>query len=159
MNPAVDYADAVRRVENKLAAEVDFEPGNHTFLLTHGSRTAKAIVLVHGYPSSPAPFKDFAARFHQRGYNVLAMTLPYHGLADRMNTEHAKLRAEDFMRYADEVVDIAGGLGASVTMAGLSCGGRASCDRSWGGGYAGRKMCRSTGSRGPRARSRHHQRR
>ena len=123
MNPAVDYADAVRRVENKLAAEVDFEPGNHTFLLTHGSRTAKAIVLVHGYPSSPAPFKDFAARFHQRGYNVLAMTLPYHGLADRMNTEHAKLRAEDFMRYADEVVDIARGLGESVTMAGLSCGG------------------------------------
>jgi len=122
-NPAVDYADAVRRVDCKLAAEVDFDPENHTFLLTHGSRTAKAIVLVHGYTSSPAPLKALAAQFHQRGSNVLVMALPYHGLADRMNIEHAKLRAEDLMRYADDVVDVAQGLGESVTMAGLSCGG------------------------------------
>jgi len=51
------------------------------------------------------------------------MTMPYHGLADRMNTEHAKLRAEDFMRYGDEVVDIARGLADHVTMAGISGGG------------------------------------
>jgi carboxylesterase len=122
-NPAADYSEAVRRVERKLAAEVDFDPGSHTILLTHDAETAKAIILVHGYPSSPSPFKDIAAQFHVRGYNVLAMTMPYHGLADRMNTEHAKLRAEDFVRYADEVVDIARGLGERVTMAGISCGG------------------------------------
>ncbi len=50
------------------------------------------------------------------------MTLPYHGLADRMNTEHEKLRAEDLTGYADTVVDIARGLGERVTMAGISCG-------------------------------------
>jgi alpha-beta hydrolase superfamily lysophospholipase len=119
---AADYAEAVRRVESKLAAEVDFNPGSHTILLTHHARTAKAIVFVHGYPSSPSPFKEIAAQFYERGYNVLAMTMPYHGLADRMNTEHAKLRAEDFMRYANEVVDIACGLGCRVTMVGISCG-------------------------------------
>ena len=122
-NPAADYAEAVQRVERKIASEVDFYPDSHTILMTHGARTAKIIVFVHGYPSSPAPFKEIAAQFFNRGYNVLAMTMPYHGLADRMNSEHAKLRAEDFIRYADWVVDIARGLGDHVTMAGISCGG------------------------------------
>jgi carboxylesterase len=49
--------------------------------------------------------------------------MPYHGLADRLNTEHEKLRAEDFIHYADSVVDIARGLGDHVTMVGISCGG------------------------------------
>lgn len=122
-HPVVDYAEAVRRVERKIATEVEFDPGSHTILLTHGVKTARAIIFVHGYPSSPAPLKQIAAQFYDRGYNVLAMALPYHGLADRMNTEHAKLRAEDFMRYGDQVVDIARGLGDHVTMAGISCGG------------------------------------
>ncbi len=122
-NPAADYAEAVRRVESKIATEVDFDPGSHTILLTHGAKTAKAIIFVHGYPSSPSPFKEIAAQFYDRGYNVFVMTMPYHGLADRMNTEHAKLRAEDFVRYGDEVVNIGRGLGDHVTMAGISCGG------------------------------------
>lgn len=122
-NPVADYAEAVQRIESKIASEVDFDPGSHTILLTHGARTARAIVFVHGYPSSPSPFKEIAAQFFDRGYNVLVMTMPYHGLADRMNTEHGKLRAEDFIRYAEDVLDIARGLGDHVTMAGISCGG------------------------------------
>ena len=123
LHPAADYAEAVQRVESKIASEVNFNPDNHTFLMTHGAKTAKAIILVHGYASGPAPFKEIAAQFYDRGYNVLAMPLPYHGLADRMNTEHEKLRAEDLIRYADSVVDIARGLGDHVTMVGISCGG------------------------------------
>jgi len=122
-NPTMDYADAVRRVESKIASEVNFDPGSHTILLTHGEKTAKSIVFVHGYPSSPSPFKEIAAIFFERGYNVLVMAMPYHGLADRMNTEHGKLRAEDFIQYANTVVDIAHGLGDHVTMTGISCGG------------------------------------
>jgi alpha-beta hydrolase superfamily lysophospholipase len=122
-HPAANYAEAVQRVESKIATEVNFYPDSHTILMTHGARTAKTIVFVHGYPSSPGPFKEIVAQFFNRGYNVLAMTMPYHGLADRMNTEHEKLRAEDFVRYADNVVDIARGLGDHVTMVGISCGG------------------------------------
>ena len=122
-NPAADYAEAVRRVESKIASEVDFYEGSHSFLLTHGAMTAKVIIFAHGFPNSPAPFKEIAAQFYDRGYNVLVMTMPYCGLADRMNTEQAKMRAEDFMRYGDEVVDIARGLGDHVTMAGISGGG------------------------------------
>ena len=51
-NPAADYVEAVRRVESKIVTEVDFDPGSHTMLLTHGARTAKAIIFVHGYPSA-----------------------------------------------------------------------------------------------------------
>lgn len=122
-HPAANYAEAVKRVESKIASEVNFYPDSHTILMTLGAKAAKAIVFVHGYPSSPAPFKQIAAQFFDRGYNVLAMTMPYHGLMDRMNTEHEKLRAEDFIHYADSVVDIALGLGDHVTMAGISCGG------------------------------------
>ena len=122
-HPAADYAEGVRRIEEKIAGEVDFDPDNHTFLMTHGARTPKAIVLVHGYASGPFPFKDLGARFFERGCNVLAMTLPYHGLADRMNTEQEKLRAEDLIRYTGSVVDIARGLADRVTMVGISCGG------------------------------------
>lgn len=121
-HPVADYAEALRRVSEKIAGEIHFNPSSHTILLTHGARTPKAIAFVHGYPSSPHAFKDIAARVFDRGYNVLAMTLPYHGLADRMNTEHEKLRAEDFTRYADNVVDIAHGLGDRVTMVGISGG-------------------------------------
>jgi hypothetical protein len=46
-NPAAYYAEAVRRVERKLAAEVDFNPGSHTILLTHDAKTAKVIIFVH----------------------------------------------------------------------------------------------------------------
>ena len=122
-NPAANYAEAVRRVEGKIAAEVNFNLANHTFLLTHGFKTDKSIAFVHGYVSGPAPFKEIAAQFFDRGYNVLAMTMPYHGLADRMNTEHEKLRAEDLVHYADSVVDIARGLGDRVTIVGISLGG------------------------------------
>ena len=122
-NPVADYAEAVRRVESKIDSEVDFYEGSHTFLLTHGAKTGKVIIFAHGFPNSPAPFKELAAQFYDRGYNVLAMTMPYCGLADRMNTEQAKMRAEDFVHYGDEVVDIARGLGDHITMAGISGGG------------------------------------
>jgi len=124
-NPVVAYAEALRRVESKIASEVDFYPDNHAFLLTHGGKTAKVIILAPGFGSGPAPMKEIAAQFYERGYNVLCMALPYNGLADRMTTEPAKMRAEDFMRYGDEVVDIARGLGEHITMAGISGGGLA----------------------------------
>ncbi len=122
-NPAGSYVEAKQRFESKLASEIDFYEGSHSFLLTHGYKTGKVIAFAHGYPNSPAPFKKLAAEFFNRGYNVLALTMPYCGLADRMNTEQVKMRAEDFMRYGDEVVDIARGLGDHITVAGISAGG------------------------------------
>jgi carboxylesterase len=124
-HPAADYAEAVQRVASLRAAEVAFNPDCHTTLLTHGAKTAKAIIFAPGYGSCPAAFKELGTQFYDRGYNVLVVPLPYNGLADRMTTEQAKLRAEDLVRYTDEVVDIGRGLGDTLTMAGISCGGLA----------------------------------
>lgn len=124
-NPAANYAEAVKRVESLRAAEIGFNPDCHTILLTHGAKTAKGIVFAPGYGSCPAAFKELGAQFYDRGYNVLVVPLPYNGLADRMTSEEAKLRAEDLVHYTDEVVDIGRGLGDQLTLAGRSAGGLA----------------------------------
>jgi carboxylesterase len=122
-HPAADYAEAVQRIEALQAAEVDFNPDCHTTLLTHGARTERTIVFVDGYGSCPASFRELGEQFHHRGYNVLAVPLPYNGLADRMTDEQAKLRAEDLVSYMDQVVDIGRGLGDHLTVVGISAGG------------------------------------
>lgn len=123
-NPAADFAEAVQRVASLRAAEVGFNPDCQVILLTQGARTAKTIIFAPGYGSCPAAFKELGTQFYDRGYNVLIAPLPYYnGLADRMTTEQAKLRAEDLVRYTDEVVDIGRGLGDHLTLAGISAGG------------------------------------
>jgi pimeloyl-ACP methyl ester carboxylesterase len=123
-NPAVSYEEAVQRVKNMRAAEVGFNPDCHTVLLAHGVKTEKALVFAPGYFTCPAaPYKELGKLFYDRGYNVLIAPLPYNGLADRMTIEYTKLRAEDLVRYTDQVVDIGRGLGERLTMAGISAGG------------------------------------
>ena len=122
-HPAADYAEAVKRIEALQAAEVDFNPDCHTTLLSHGARTARAIVFVDGHGSCPGSFRELGEQFHHRGYNVLAVPLPYNGLADGMTNEQAKLRAEDLVSYMDQVVDIGRGLGDHLTLLGISGGG------------------------------------
>lgn len=124
-NPAASYAEAVRRLESLRAAEVGFNPHCHTALLTHGAKTAKAIIFVDGYGSCPASFEALGKEFYDRGYNVLAAPLPHNGLADRMTTEQAKLRAEELVRYTDQIVDIGRGVGDHLTLVGISAGGLA----------------------------------
>jgi carboxylesterase len=91
--------------------------------MTHGQKVEKAIVMVHGYTSCPEQFRALGEQFYGLGYNVLIAPLPHHGLADRLTDEQSQLTAEELTAYADEVVDIARGLGDHVTMVGLSGGG------------------------------------
>ncbi len=121
-DPVAEYVQAVQRVEDLRATESGLSPESRVILLTHGSRTPRVIVFIHGLNSSPASFKEIGARFYDRGYNVLIAPLPYHGFADRMTTEIARLRTEDLIRYAEDVVEIGRGLGDRLTMAGISLG-------------------------------------
>lgn len=122
--PAQGYAEAVDRIEALRAQEAPgMSPGGRLQFLTHGRQTEQVIVLVHGYTSSPQQFQELGARFYDLGYNVLVAPLPHHGLADRLTDEHAKFKAEELAAYADQVVDIASGLGRRVVMLGLSAGG------------------------------------
>jgi esterase/lipase len=123
-HPAKDYAEAMKFFSSLPAEEPEnMNPTCRSQLLTHGNKTEKAIILVHGYTSSPAQFLELGKRFFDAGYNVLIATFPHHGLADRMTKEHGRLTADELAIYADRTVDIASGLGNRVSMLGLSAGG------------------------------------
>src|SRR6185369_11110746 len=122
--PAASYDEAVARVNAILAAEASgHNPLCHTRLLTHGRQTARCIAFIHGYTNCPLQFAPLAEAFYARGYNTLTVLLPHHGLADRLTDAHRRLTAEELAAYADQVVDIARGLGQQVTLLGLSGGG------------------------------------
>jgi len=122
--PAAGYDEAVQRVAALQAEEREgYHPECVTQLLTHGAKAPRAVVLVHGYTSCPQQFLPLGRQFFERGDNVLVARLPHHGRADRLTDEQGGLLATELAAYADEVVDIAAGLGERVTMIGLSGGG------------------------------------
>ncbi len=122
--PAQSYREAVQLIEQLRQQEQQaMNPLCTLELMTHNKTTERAIILVHGYTSCPRQFHELGKRLYAEGYNVLIAPLPHHGLANRMTSEHGRLKAEELARYADATVDIAQGLGDKVFMIGLSAGG------------------------------------
>lgn len=123
-NPARDYPEAMRRISLLRERERTLLiPEARLQILTHGRRTDQAIVFLHGYTNCAGQFGELGKRFYALGYNVLIATQPYHGLPDRMTVDQARLTAEELAAFADEMADIAQGLGKQVVFAGLSGGG------------------------------------
>ena len=85
-----------------------------------GAATDRVVVLLHGFTNCPKQFDLLAAHLARRGDRVLIPRLPRHGMADRMTTELGLLTAEELARAGNDAVDIAHGLGAHVTVVGLS---------------------------------------
>ncbi|MEO8744281.1 MAG: alpha/beta fold hydrolase [Candidatus Dormibacter sp.] len=98
-------------------------PACHTRLYTHGHRTERSLVLLHGFTSCPQQFDDIGRMFHAQGWNVLIPRYPRHGYSDRLNTSISELRAEHLVAMANRSADAAHGLGQHVTVAGVSLGG------------------------------------
>jgi carboxylesterase len=122
--PVQNYEEALARIEALREKEApDMNPDCKLQFLSHDQKVEHAIILVHGYTNCPRQFIELGKQYHDLGYNVLSAPLPYHGLADRMTEAHASLKAEDLAVYADEMVDIAQGLGDRVVMLGISAGG------------------------------------
>lgn len=123
-DPADDYDTAVARVDAIIADE----QGKvcdvcESRLLSHGEKTDRVVVLIHGLTNSPRQFVEMGEELYGQGYNVLILRMPYHGLKSLDVGELSKVKAEDLAQYADQVVDIAAGLGDNVTVVGLSGGG------------------------------------
>jgi esterase/lipase len=121
--PVGSYAAAVDAVRAIRGREGDVLPECRSTLLTHGARASRVVVYVHGLTNCPAQFVELGRQFHEAGDNVLVVRLPYHGLAGKNSSALGPLDAEDLRRYADEVADIAQGLGEKVDVIGLSAGG------------------------------------
>lgn len=123
-NPALDYPEACRRIEAWRSGEdVCVNPLARTLFLHHGRKTDRAIVLLHGYTSSPRMYRQLAEGLHALGFNVLVPLAPLHGLADRLNTAFSGLTQKMLLDYLNEATDIAHGLGDRVGLGGFSMGG------------------------------------
>ncbi|MCB0076709.1 MAG: alpha/beta fold hydrolase [Anaerolineales bacterium] len=122
--PAASYQAAVARIAALQACDESprLRADSGTQALLHGQRTARAVVLFHGYSNGPLQWLRFGQRCQARGYNVLIPRVPGHGWQDRHSTA-SDLTAETLLRVTQESVDIAQGLGARVVVMGLSMGG------------------------------------
>lgn len=120
----MSYADAVAIVNG--LQELDGPNVNRacrTRLYTHGARTDRALLLLHGFTNCPAQMDALGRQFFDRGWNVLIPRYPRHGYADRLSPAIAELRADMLVAVANRGAEAAAGLGERVTVAGLSLGG------------------------------------
>ena len=124
-DPAADYDEAIQRFEAIVAGEqgILMSDKSGSVLMTHGEPTDKVYVLVHGWTNSPFQWVDFGQLLFDRGYNVLILRMPQHGLASHNVGELQHATPELVRDYADDTVDIAAGLGDEIHVIGLSVGG------------------------------------
>ena len=119
----LDFATATSRAQEVVRADSrdpEVLPEGRTKLLTHGTRTAKAVLLLHGYTVWPDQFATLAQLYFEQGYNVYVPRAPRHGLVDR--PAHRQVTVRELVGYANESVNIAAGLGDEVGIVGISGG-------------------------------------
>jgi esterase/lipase len=126
IDPATDYDTAIARfaqVQAQEDADETLNPVCHSILLTHGSKTERVIILMHGMTNCPQQFVELAPKFYEQGYNVLIPRMPHNGLADPDTDNLRYLKAAELRDCTNTMVDISRGLGNHVTYLGLSVGG------------------------------------
>lgn len=122
--PPLAYDASVARVAQRQARDDSVvAPGGRSILLTHGARTPRIVVLLHGFSDSPMQFATVGEHLFATGDNVYIPRLPHH--AERVAPVRALglVRAPELASFGDSVVDAARGLGDTIIVAGLSAGG------------------------------------
>jgi esterase/lipase len=122
--PVANYRSAIDQVERRQAADDRVvAPGGRTVLLTHGARTPRVDVLLHGFTDSPSQFTELADSLYQRGDNVYVPRLPHHAERSGDARALAGMTAVQLRQTADSAADVATALGDTVVVVGLSVGG------------------------------------
>ena len=125
-DPASDYETALARfaqVHAQEEADESLNPVCCSKLLTHGSKSERVIILMHGMTNCPQQFVQLAPILFEQGYNVLIPRMPHNGLADPDTDDLRYLKSAELRDCSNEMVDIACGLGDHITFLGLSVGG------------------------------------
>lgn len=123
-HPAESYADGAARIlRRQIADDSVVAPGGRSVFLTHGVRTARVVVLFHGFANAPSQFRPFAERLYAEGDNVYIPRLPNHGELGADPETLARMTAEDLRDCGDSAVDAAVGIGDTVIVVGFSTGG------------------------------------
>ncbi len=90
------------------------------FFLESTRETASAVLLVHGFLSSPAEMRSLGERLHNAGHHVLGVRLKGHG------TSPWDLRSRGWHDWAESVamgLEILGAFSQSIHIVGFSTGG------------------------------------
>src|SRR5258705_498785 len=65
--PIRSYGAGLVRAAEVVRADSDAAPGGGSIILLHGHRTARTVVLFHGFTNSPRQFRQLAAALHRDG--------------------------------------------------------------------------------------------
>jgi pimeloyl-ACP methyl ester carboxylesterase len=117
------YAEGLRIAETIRDLDgPNVNPLCRSRLYTHGHRTDRSLVLLHGFTNCPQQMDALGAQFFELGWNVFIPRYPRHGYKDRLNTAIAELRAEHLVALANRSMEVGAALGERLTVAGLSLG-------------------------------------
>ncbi|MFA7345248.1 MAG: hypothetical protein WC003_13170 [Terrimicrobiaceae bacterium] len=121
-HPARNYREAMERFADLERSEslLPLSPEGRSRLFTHGKKTGRVFVLLHGLTNCPEQFVPLARILFQSGANAVIPRARYAGYADTMNGVQGLQSAQDLLDQAAEGLDIAAGLGDRVTLVGLS---------------------------------------
>ena len=124
LSTPASFADAVALVALRQAAEDSLVvAGGRSVLLTHGARTPRVFVLLHGFTDLPEQFAVVGQHLFAAGDNVYIPRLPRHGARRASMRSLGRVSAGELARFGDSCVTIASGLGDSIVVVGLSAGG------------------------------------
>jgi len=120
----IGRSDFEKYRENKIA-EITQKTGGYRlpsapFALLHPSRTKYSALLIHGLNDSPYYLKDIAQILFDRGFNVITVLLPAHGLT---LLEMKQVSYLDWIREVQLGLRLAAQVGENVTVGGFSAGG------------------------------------
>lgn len=122
--PTQTFEAARSEIQARQAQEDDtIHPLSRTRLWSHARAAPRAILYLQGYTDSVQQFAPLGDMLFERGCNVYAPRLPYHGYRDRMSHEHSELTVPEMLEWASAAVDTARGLGDELVVIGLSLGG------------------------------------
>ena len=119
-----DYDQSVADIQKVIAddtANSQVRPDCRPILKTHGKKTARAVIILHGVSGCPNGPAELAERFYQAGYNVYVPRAPHHGLSDKKL--HSQVRAAELVKFMSDSAGLVSGLGDELGVIGHSGGG------------------------------------
>ena len=121
-DPAKTYVEATQRFAalEKSESVLPLRPEGRSRIFTHGCKTDRVFVLLHGLTNCPEQFVPLAQILFASGANVILPRSRCAGYADRMNSGQGLQSGQDLINQAATGLDLAAGLGNRIAVVGLS---------------------------------------
>lgn len=118
--PVQEARAALERIAAAERADPSLDPRNTTTWFLPDRVADAAVLLLHGFTNGPLQYAELAPQLAARGHAVIIPRFPYHGHRDRLTTEIAAMRAEDWETTVLDAVAIAARCGRRVVVVGIS---------------------------------------